>query len=81
MAPSELFLQRFRETISDQPRPDIGLETTLESLDDVLDSLAFVMLISMLDEQYGVNVDGSQIRNCHDVAAVWALAASDRSAE
>lgn len=77
-ADEQTFLERFREVVSDQPRPDITLATTFDELDAELDSLAIVMLISMLEEQYGADLDGAAIRQCGSVQALWEATGQSR---
>ena len=60
-------MQNFSEAINLPEATAISPETKLKDL-PTWDSLAILTTISMLDEEYGVMMSGSEIQSCQTVA-------------
>lgn len=66
---------RSLEKLIRQPAGSLNGPETLKSLDG-WDSLAMIEFISMMDEEYGVDLEAEQVRTCKTVQDLMELAES-----
>lgn len=65
----ELFIERFAEQFDDTPADAFALETEFRGIKE-WDSMVALMVIAMVDDEYGVKLTGEEIRNAVTVADI-----------
>lgn len=65
------FIKTFKEAL-DIEEKEITLATVLKTL-DVWDSMGYISIMSMIDEEFGVEVTAKLLKECVTVADIYAL--------
>lgn len=65
----ELFVERFAEQFDDTPSEAFTLDTEFRGIKE-WDSMVALMVIAMVDDEYGVKVTGEEIRNAVTVGDI-----------
>lgn len=68
----ERFLELFNSIFEDEDISNIRFESEFKQLDE-WDSLVALHLITMIDENYGVNINGEQIRESVTIEDIFKL--------
>jgi len=68
----EIFLELFNSIFEDEDISNIRFESEFKQLDE-WDSLVALHLITMIDENYGVNINGEQIRESVTIEDIFKL--------
>lgn len=66
----ETFMEDLAAVLEVEPAE---LDDGFELNRDNWDSLAIVTVIVLLDEQFGITIEGSKLRECLSVGALWNL--------
>jgi len=67
----EEFIENFYEILEDTERNEINQNTEYKSLDE-WDSMTSLMLIAMVDEKYGKQIKGEDIKECLTLENLYA---------
>jgi len=68
----KFFLENFSEILEDTQIDSLFLDTEFKNLDE-WDSMAMLMLISIFDEKYGVEVSASEINKLNTLSELYLL--------
>ena len=68
----KIFLENFSEILEDTQIDSLSLDTEFKNLDE-WDSMAMLMLISIFDEKYGVEVSASEINKLNTLSELYLL--------
>lgn len=68
----ETFISHMEEAIEDLPEGLLEASTNYLKL-EVWDSLAVLMVIAMIDTEYGVRIKGSVLKTCSSVEALYQM--------
>ena len=64
------FIEKFKEALDIEGEFDINAE--LEEFEE-WDSMGYISIMSMLDEEYGKEVNANQLKNCKTLADLYEL--------
>ena len=64
------FIEKFKEALDIEGEFDINVE--LEEFEE-WDSMGYISIMSMLDEEYGKEVNASQLKDCKTLADLYKL--------
>ena len=64
------FIEKFKEALDIEGEFDINVE--LEEFEE-WDSMGYISVMSMLDEEYGKEVNASQLKDCKTLADLYEL--------
>ena len=64
------FIEKFKEALDIEGELDINVE--LEEFEE-WDSMGYISMMSMLDEEYGKEVDANQLKACKTLADLYGL--------
>jgi len=64
------FIEKFKEALDIEGELDINVE--LEEFEE-WDSMGYISMMSMLDEEYGKEVDANQLKACKTLADLYEL--------
>ena len=64
------FIEKFKEALDIEGEFDINVE--LEEFNE-WDSMGYISVMSMLDEEYGKEVDANQLKACKTLADLYKL--------
>ena len=64
------FIEKFKEALDIEGEFDINVE--LEEFEE-WDSMGYISVMSMLDEEYGKEVDANQLKACKTLADLYEL--------
>lgn len=64
------FIEKFKEALDIEGEFDINVE--LEEFEE-WDSMGYISIMSMLDEEYGKEVDANQLKVCKTLADLYKL--------
>jgi len=68
----KFFLENFSEILEDTQIDSLFLDTEFKNLDE-WDSMTMLMLISVFDEKYGVEVSASEINKLNTLSELYLL--------
>ncbi len=71
------FIRLFAEQFDDTDESTFAAETEFRQLDE-WDSMVALMVIAMIDEEYGVKISGDDIRNSGTIADLMQIVTSKR---
>ena len=64
------FIEKFKEALDVEGEFDINIE--LEEFEE-WDSMGYISVMSMLDEEYGKEVNANQLKDCKTIADLYEL--------
>jgi len=64
------FIEKFKEALDIEGEFDINVE--LEEFEE-WDSMGYISIMSMLDEEYGKEVNANQLKDCKTLADLYKL--------